>query len=153
MNRLNHVKVVTPEPEKVEAFLREVCDIPAGWALGSPPVPGGSMRGTLSLGSGGELPLSAIEEWRGPTAGSGYIAGSPESRQFQILRGEQARMWATCISTRDIESVHQRCMERGVPATAISIADWNERDDIRFFFCTVGGLTFEVIRVEPKAET
>ena len=29
-------------------------------------------------------------------------------------------------------------------------ADWNERDNIRNFFCRVDGITFEVIRVEPK---
>ena len=42
MDRINHVKVVTPEPELVDAFLREVCDIPEGWPLS--PQPSGSPR-------------------------------------------------------------------------------------------------------------
>ena len=37
-----------------------------------------------------------------------------------------------------------------VGGTPITVADWNERDNIRNFFCVVGDLMFEVIRVEPK---
>ena len=33
-SRLNHIKIVTPEPAVLDAFLREVCDIPEGWPLG-----------------------------------------------------------------------------------------------------------------------
>ena len=32
-SRINHVKIVTPEPAVVDAFLREVCDVPEGWPL------------------------------------------------------------------------------------------------------------------------
>jgi hypothetical protein len=152
MNRLNHVKLVTPEPELVDAFIREVCDIPAGWRLGeSPdkPVRGDDLR---PLGPGGELSFDLdVARERGNTAGGGFIAGDPTSRQFQILRSDKAACWAVCISTRNIEGVHERCHARGVPTTPISLADWNERDSIRFFFALVGGLMFEVIRVEPKS--
>jgi hypothetical protein len=46
--------------------------------------------------------------------------------------------------------VYERAVARGVPCTPITVADFNERDDIRNFFCIVDGITFEVIRVEPK---
>ena len=34
MDRLNHVKILTPDPEAVNAFLTEVLDVPAGWSMG-----------------------------------------------------------------------------------------------------------------------
>jgi len=38
MDRLNHVKLVTPQPEEIDRFLREVVEVPEGWplAFGSP---------------------------------------------------------------------------------------------------------------------
>ena len=36
MDRLNHVKIVSPEPEAVDRFLREVLEVPAGWPLPGP---------------------------------------------------------------------------------------------------------------------
>jgi hypothetical protein len=78
------------------------------------------------------------------------VAGSSESRQFQIFASDTAAAWAVCISTRHVEDVHARAKARQVPCTEIEVADWNERDDIRFFFCVVGGIMFEVMRVEPK---
>ena len=145
-SRLNHVKIVTPQPDLVDAFLREVCDIPEGWPLGE-----GSQRLAEGspLGPGGELPNSALDDRRTMT-GPGFLTGTPESRQFQIFQGEPAGHWAVCISTRYVEDVHAKAIARGVPCTALQVADWNERDNIRFFFCIVAGLMFEVIRVEPK---
>jgi hypothetical protein len=146
-SRLNHVKVITPEPGVVDAFLRQVCDVPEGWPLG-----GATPLGPdAPLGAGGELPRSELTERRRVTGERGFIAGSPESRQFQIFEGKTAAFWAICISTRHVEDAHARAAARGVPCTPIEVADWNERDDIRFFFCVVGGLMFEVMRVEPKA--
>jgi hypothetical protein len=148
-NRINHVKLITPRPDLVDAFLTQVCDIPEGWPLG-----GGSARlgPDVPLGPGGDLPQSIIGERRRTSGeGGGYIAGDPNSRQFQILRGEPADFWAVCISTRDIEAVYERCQARGVPCTPITVADWNERDNIRNFFCIVADLMWEIIRVEPKA--
>jgi len=80
----------------------------------------------------------------------GFITGDSTSRQFQIFKSDNAAFWAVCIGTRNIEQAWERCKARGVPATPITVADWNERDNIRNFFCIVGGVTFEVIRVEPK---
>ena len=147
MARLNHVKVVTPEPEVVDAFLREVCEIPDGWPLGGA-VP---LEGDAPLGPGGELPHDVVGQRRNVSEPVGFIAGSPDSRQFQIFKSDAAAMWAVCISTRFVEDVHERAVARGVRCTPIEVADWNERDNIRFFFCEVGGLMFEVMRVEPKS--
>jgi hypothetical protein len=151
MDRINHVKLVTPEPELVDAFLREVCDIPEGWPLGSQ-----ARRERLApdapLGPGGDLEPDAMLARRGGTEANGFITGDAQSRQFQIFKSTgDAAFWAICIGTRHVEDAHQKCKARGIPATPITVADWNERDNIRNFFCVVGGLMFEVIRVEPKA--
>ena len=43
MDRLNHVKLVTPQPEEIDRFLREVVEVPEGWPLGSgSPLPSGN---------------------------------------------------------------------------------------------------------------
>jgi hypothetical protein len=144
LNRLNHIKLITPEPELVDAFLREVCDIPQGWALGERqddnmlPVGG-------PLGPGGELANPVVDALRGSITGGGFIAGNPQSRQFQILRNERSAMWAAAISTRDVDEVHRRCQARSVPVTPITDTNWSAHDNVRFFFCLVGGLLFEVL--------
>ena len=151
MDRINHVKVVTPEPELVDAFLREVCEIPEGWPLGAQAA---ELRpGPLApLGPGGELTMDDVMVQRGGSEAVGYITGDSTSRQFQIFKSStgNAAFWAICIGTRNIEGAHEKCLARGIPATPITVADWNEHDNIRNFFCVVGGVTFEVIRVEPK---
>jgi len=147
-SRINHVKVVCPHPEVVNAFLTQVCDVPEGWPLGagSPELPDDA-----PLGPGGDLPLEVIGETRGSGEGYGYIAGDPTSRQLQIFHSGTSRYWAICVSTRFIEGVYDKAKARGVPCTPVTVADWNDRDNIRNFFCIVDGLMFEVIRVEPKA--
>ena len=150
MDRINHVKLVTPEPELVEAFLREVTEIPEGWPLGSQ-VGRERLAPDAPLGPGGELTMDDVMRWRGTGEPNGFIAGDPQSRQFQIFKSDaDASFWAVCIGTRNVEAAWERCKARGIPATPITVADWNERDNIVNFFCTVGGLVFEVIRVEPK---
>jgi hypothetical protein len=150
MDRINHVKLVTPEPELVDAFLREVCEVPEGWPLGSQ-LGKERLAADAPLGPGGDLDMDAVLGRRGGTETNGFITGDPQSRQFQILQSDgDAAFWAICIGTRNVEDAYERCKARGVPATPITVADWNERDNIRNFFCIVGGLVFEVIRVEPK---
>jgi hypothetical protein len=146
-SRINHVKLVTPNPGVINAFLTQVCDIPEGWPLGENDRVVGPDE---PLGSGGDLPMEAIFDARKVTGPGGYIAGDSSSRQFQILRGEPSDFWAICISTRYIEAIHEKAKARAVPCTPITIADWNERDNIANFFCIVDGLMFEIIRVEPK---
>ena len=148
MDRINHVKLVTPEPELVDAFLREVCEIPEGWPLGTQANDAGPGP-LVPLGPGGELSMDDVMVQRGGSETVGFITGDSTSRQFQILKSSgDAAFWAICIGTRNIEGAHEKCLARGIPATPITVADWNERDNIRNFFCRVGGLTFEVIRVE-----
>lgn len=54
------------------------------------------------------------------------------------------------ISTRDVDAVHERAVARHVPCTPISVLPtWNETNSIRYFFCEVGGITFEVLQVGP----
>jgi hypothetical protein len=130
----------------VDAFLREVCDIPEGWPIGR----GQRLASGAPLGPGGSFPEGTVGDGRGLADANGFIVGDTSSRQFQVLQGDAAACWAVCISTRDVDSVHERAQARGVPCTPISVADWNPRDDIRFFFCVVAGIMFEVIHVEPK---
>jgi len=152
MDRINHIKIRTPHPEIVDAFLRQVCEFPDGWAMGgatevapdAPLGPGGTLDYAETTGAGTSGP--------GASPG-GFITGDSDSRQFQIFGNDTPRLWAICVATRHIERAHERCVARGIPATPITLADWNERDNIRNFFCLVDGLTFEVIRVEPKATT
>ena len=145
MDRLNHVKIVTPEPEAVDRFLREVLEVPEGW-----PLPGGRPAPRYEPVAPAPLSWETILELRGDDGSGGFITGSTESRQFQVLRGPEPRIWSVAVGTRHIERAHQRCKERGIPCSEMQLVDWNERDGVRAFFAEVGGIVFEVMRVEPK---
>jgi hypothetical protein len=145
MDRVNHVKIVTPEPEAVDRFLTEVLDIPEGWTI-----PGAKPVKSYPPLAPRPVTWESVLERRGDDGGGGRIAGSPESRQFQILRGPRAQIWSVAVGTRHVERAHQRCRERGIPCSDLVLVDWNERDGVRAFFAEVGGILFEVMRVEPK---
>ena len=145
MDRMNHVKIVTPEPEAVDRFLREVLEVPEGW-----PIPGRKPARAHEPAPRRELDWKSVLRLRGDDGSGGFITGSPESRQFQILRGEKARIWSVAIGTRHVERAHARCMERGIPCSDLELVDWNERDGVRAFFAEVGGVVFEVMRAEEK---
>jgi hypothetical protein len=146
MDRINHVKIVTPEPEAVDRFLREVLEVPKGWPLvfkkGPTPVCAPAPTRPVTWQS--------VLERRGDDGSGGFITGSTESRQFQILRGPRAGIWSVAVGTRHIERAHARCVERGIPCSEVQLVDWNERDGVRAFFAEVGGILFEVMRVEAK---
>ena len=146
MDRINHVKIVTPEPEAVDRFLREVLEVPAGWQI-----PAGKPVPRHEPAPAQPVTWSTVLARRGDDGSGGYITGSTESRQLQILRGPRAHVWSVAIGTRHIERAHQRCQERGIPCSDMELVDWNERDGVRAFFAEVGGILFEVMRVEPKA--
>jgi catechol 2,3-dioxygenase-like lactoylglutathione lyase family enzyme len=146
VDRVNHVKIVTPEPEAVDRFLREVLEIPEGWKI-----PGAKAAQSHAPAPAQPVTWESVLTRRGDEGSGGFIAGSPESRQFQILRGPKAHIWSVAVGTRHIERAHQRCRERGIPCSDMQLVDWNERDGIRAFFAEVGGIMFEVMRVEPKA--
>jgi hypothetical protein len=145
MDRINHVKIVTPEPEAVDHFLREVLEIPDGWVI-----PGARPVRAHPPVKAKPVTWESVIARRGDDGSGGYITGTPESRQFQILRGASAHVWSIAVGTRHIERAHQRCVERGIPCSDVQLVDWNERDGVRAFFAEVGGILFEVMRVEPK---
>lgn len=157
MDSLNHVKIMTPDPEAVESFLREVCQIPEGWTIGdSPPAPAPAPAAAVAATELSEVTAPRSLTWEGvidigdrPWTG-GYIVGSTKSRQFQVIRADKARIWAAAIGTRDLEGTHERAVARGIPVTEIRLVDFGETN-IRAFFAEVGGVTFEILRVEPKA--
>jgi catechol 2,3-dioxygenase-like lactoylglutathione lyase family enzyme len=145
MDRINHVKIVTPEPEAVDRFLCEVLEMPEGWAI-----PGARPAPAYPPVAAGPVTWDRVLARRGDDGSGGRITGSSESRQLQILRGPQPRIWSVAVGTRHIERAHQRCKERGIPCSDVQRVDWNERDAVRAFFAEVGGILFEVMRVEPK---
>jgi catechol 2,3-dioxygenase-like lactoylglutathione lyase family enzyme len=145
VDRINHVKIVTPDPEAVDRFLRDVLEIPEGWRI-----PGAKAASKHAAVPARPVSWETVTARRGDDGSGGYITGSPESRQFQLLRGAQPQIWSIAIGTRHIERAHERCIERGIPCSEMQLVDWNERDGIRAFFAEVGGILFEVLRVEPK---
>jgi hypothetical protein len=147
VDRLNHVKIVTPDPGAVDRFLTEVLEIPEGWALGERPVaPAEEVRSPARDGEGAFTGPS-IMAFSKAKGFSGRITGSPESRQFQVLQGDQPRIWAVAVGTRHLERAYERCIERGILCTEPSLTPWGE-GSIRFFFAEVGGIVFEVLRAE-----
>jgi hypothetical protein len=146
MDRINHVKIVTPDPAAVDRFLREVVDIPEGWPLGTVEgAPPADVRGPARDADGG-FTMDSIGEFRGSTTFGGFIAGSPESRQFQILQGDEPKIWGIAIGTRHLERAHERCVERDIPCTEPQVTPWGDGGTINFFFAEVGGIVFEVMR-------
>jgi hypothetical protein len=155
MDRLNHVKLVSPQPEEIDRFLRKVVEVPEGWPLtfGSPPPDRNpSPPPAKVVKPDGTVNWDDVMAYRGDDGTGGFITGSTESRQFQILRGGRAHVWGLAIGTRHVERAHTRCVERGIPCSEVRLVDWNEKDNIRAFFAEVGGIIFEVMRVESKAE-
>ena len=148
MDSLNHVKIMTPDPDAVESFLREVCQIPEGWPIGEKAAVTAQAE-PVEAHKSSPLSWEGITDIRGDADVGGYIVGSSKSRQFQVIRSDKARIWAAAIGTRDLEGAYERAVARGIPVTDIKLVDWGETN-IRAFFAEVGGVTFEVLRVEPK---
>lgn len=146
MDRLNHVKILTPDPEAVNQFLTEVLDVPVGWSLGSIAGSAPADYRSPARDAHGELTMESVLAHRGPELG-GVIAGSTESRQYQILKSPRAAIWAVAVGTRNLEQAHTRARARGIPCTEIDVAAWRE-GQARFFFAEVGGVLFEVLRIE-----
>ncbi|HMD46040.1 MAG TPA: VOC family protein [Acidimicrobiales bacterium] len=155
MDNLNHVKIVTPDPTAVDHFLQEVLEIPAGWSIGEPGPPAHPPApAATSLDDEGRLVWENVGAWaQSWSAGGvrGYIAGSPRSRQFQIFEGPKAHIWAVAVGTRHLEQAHQRCEEQGIACTEMRVVAWGD-GYVRAFFAEVGGIIFEVLRVEPAPE-
>jgi hypothetical protein len=146
MDRINHVKIVSPDPAAIDRFLREVVDIPAGWPLGpAVPAPGTAIR-SEARDEAGEFTRESLGAYRGNASfDGGLVTGSTESRQFQLLKGDTPRIWAVAIGTRHLERAHQRCVERGIPCTDPAVTPWGD-GTVTFFFAEVAGVVFEVMR-------
>ena len=151
MDRINHVKIVSPDPAAIDRFLREIVDIPEGWQLhGGPPDSPPADVVSPARDAQGKFTLDAVHAFRGDSATGGLITGSTESRQFQILHGPTPHVWATAIGTRNLEQAHERCVAAGIPCTEPALTAWGDAG-IRYFFAEVGGIVFEVMRAEAKS--
>jgi catechol 2,3-dioxygenase-like lactoylglutathione lyase family enzyme len=147
MDRINHVKMVTPDPEAVRRFLTEVLDVPDGWRLGAAVEPSTTTSPSVGRDECGRFSIESVSAFRGDSRDGGVVVGSTESRQFQVLRGHVAHIWGVAVGTRHLERAHERCVESGIPCTEMTLTAWGGAG-IRFFFAEVGGLVFEVMRAE-----
>lgn len=148
MDRLNHVKIVTPDPDAIDRFLREVLEIPEGWLLGEGArQPVGAPVPSPARGPDGQFSVDSVHDFRGSGEFGGRITGSTESRQFQILQGDKPHIWAVAVGTRHVERAYERCVAAGIPCTEPALTPWGD-GGIRFFFAEVGGIVFEVMRAE-----
>jgi catechol 2,3-dioxygenase-like lactoylglutathione lyase family enzyme len=148
MDRLNHVKIVTPDPEAVRRFLTEVLDIPDGWSLGETSAAAVSEFPSPARDAAGRFSAESVQQFRGSTGG-GLMVGSTESRQFQVLEGQTPHIWGVAVGTRHLERAHQRCVEARIPCTDPALTS-SQGAGIRFFFAEVGGVVFEVVRAESE---
>lgn len=149
MDRINHVKIATPDPAAIDRFLREVVDIPEGWSIGSldaltPP----THVVSPARDANGEFTIDSVTAFRGADELTGFIVGDLQSRQFQVVQAETPRIWGVAIGTRDFEGAHARCVEREIPCTEPAVTSWYGDVSIRYFFAEVAGIVFEVLRVE-----
>jgi hypothetical protein len=146
MDRLNHVKIMSPDPEAVHAFLTEVLDVPTGWSMG--PIVGAAPDDCPSPArdASGNFTIESVMDFRGVDLG-GVIVGSPETRQVQILKSPRAAIWAVAVGTRNLEQAHARARARDIPCTDLDFTEWGE-GGARYFFAEVGGVMFEVLRIE-----
>ena len=133
MDRLNHVKIVTPDPAAVDRFLREVVDIPerAGRSARCPTGPRRRWTSPARATPSGNFSMDGITEFRGSsTTFGGFITGSTESRQFQIFQADAPKVWGIAIGTRNLERAHERCVERGIPCTEPTVTPWGDDGSI-----------------------
>jgi catechol 2,3-dioxygenase-like lactoylglutathione lyase family enzyme len=148
MDRVNHVKIITPDPQAVDHFLTHVLDIPAGWLM---PGDGPSQSPPVQVVAkpDGTLSWDDVIAFRGGSQADGFITGSPRSVQFQIYPGEKPRVWAVAVGTRNVDAAHERATAEGIPCTPIEPVPWQDGGTIRAFFAEVGGIMFEVLTVVP----
>jgi hypothetical protein len=148
VDRLNHVKIVTPDPDAIDRFLREVVEIPEGWQLGEIG-PAAREVPSAARDADGIFTTESVLAFGGASGLGGRITGSTESRQFQILQGDKAHVWSVAIGTRHIERAYERCLARRIACTEPDLTRWGDAG-IRYFFAEVGGIVFEVMRAEAS---
>ena len=151
MDRINHVKIASPDPQAIATFLSEVVDIPEGWELSAPkPLTAPGEVRSMARDAAGEFTPESVYAFRGASELAGFIVGDTTSRQFQVIQAETPRIWGVAIGTRDFEGAYERAVARGIPCTPPDIVEWHGADSIRYFFAEVGGVVFEVLRVESS---
>ena len=75
---------------------------------------------------------------------------SPDSSRSSKLTYRRSGPWRWAPGTSS--SAHERCIERGLPCTDIHAFPWGrEGGGITFFFVEVGGIVFEIMRIEATA--
>jgi len=148
MDRINHVKIVSPDPAAIKTFLTEVLEIPEGWPLGQLGQAPQSPVISPARDADGQFTGESVSDFRGASGeglSGGLIVGDVSSRQFQVLQGPKAHIWAVAVGTRHIERANERCKERGIPCTDVGKTPWGD-GALEFFFAEVGGIVFEVLR-------
>lgn len=139
MSILHHTKIVTRDPDAVNKFLTEALGMPAGWRFSMNPSDTDSTQGPLTW--------DRVMHIRGASGPHGYVTGDTKTRQFQILGGETSRIWATAIATRELEQAHEVCRALGHEVTEMRVTPFAS-SKVNAFFASVGGIVFEVMRVE-----
>jgi hypothetical protein len=149
MDRINHVKVASPDPERIKRFLTEVVDIPDGWPIGPVDAIEPSEVVSAARDERGDFTRAAVLQLRGGAEEpAGFIVGNRASGELQVVAGETPHIWGVAIGTRDVEGAHDRCGQFGAPCTEIHEHAWGE-GTITFFYAEVGGVVFEVMRINP----
>ncbi len=149
MDRIHHVKIASSDPTAVEEFLTEVVRVPKGFSIGtSQPIAAPDLRPEARE----TLDWEEVFGERAANTTGGLMVGDNTSRQFQVLLADdRAHIWSVAIGTRDLEGAHERSLARGIPTTDPDIFDFG-KEIVRAFFARVGGILFEVMRVEPKGQ-
>jgi hypothetical protein len=147
-DRINHVKIATPDPEGVRRFLREVVDIPDGWSLGESELLQAREVTSPARDEQGEFTRSSVLAFRGgPPDPVGFLVGDGTSRGVQIVQADEPRIWSVAIGTRDVEGAYARATEAGLPCTDLRDGAWGDDGTVTFFYAEVGGVVFEILRV------
>lgn len=121
--------------------------VPAGWTLGAaPPEVDGERPGARD-----SLNWDEVFRVRAASETGGFMVGDQTSRQFQVLSGQRSHLWSVAIASRDLEGARQRCIERSIPVTEPRLFEFEDQA-VRAFSARVGGLLFEVMRVEPAGQ-
>ena len=141
MSIIQHIKLVSPQPEEVRAFLVDVAELPDGWAFEY-------QNEAADDVSEGMLSWERVMQRRGASGPKGYIVGDTKSRQLQILGGATGAIWSVAIATQELERVHERCRERRLDVTEIRSTPF-AGNTVEAFFVEVGGVLFEFLRISP----
>ena len=151
MDRINHVKIATPDPESVRRFLCEVVNVPEGWSIGPPNTFSPRKVVSPARDEHGDFTRAGVLAFRGgPPDPVGFLVGDAQSRAVQIVQADTPRIWGVAIGSRDVEGAHRRCIDTEFACTEIHELPWGDGESITFFYAEVGGVVFEILRVNSR---